>query len=402
MRGNTAFTVIGPRHAAAVTSMLMAHKNTDSALQHPHAQQLSTSPPTSTYNWPDNSPRTGCPIKTSTSPSNASLWLVAASQTHFPCRAAWQHDTTRTTATPHQGPLTMIAIAPNRWVLALHIQRIIGSLQPEDIAPVIAQLQWEIPIPTRKPYGYIIPRWIYQMALISFPTLAPPDILLSQWMGGPNGARFAGPLAQRTTLVPSPPLQHSDWWLDATYQPYPPTWWSQLGQELYRARSSATPYTYILVVFDQSPGRRFGLRHHAKWHVTIPSGAMAMRHETTIVQDTLPKLKTLYRMNTHAIHIGIITPGEDLPAAEEWYIASSAPRATRTGSTLILAHRHHHYQPTGYLKSTTNTSDPCALRTREFPQEQFPTIYNAPLGIFSNCHCISLEFVDGSLGGHFG
>ncbi|CAK4703385.1 unnamed protein product [Aphanomyces euteiches] len=61
-------TVIGLRHAAAVTLMLMTPKNTDSALQHPHAQQLST------YNWPDNSPRTRCPIKTSTFPSNASLW----------------------------------------------------------------------------------------------------------------------------------------------------------------------------------------------------------------------------------------------------------------------------------------------------------------------------------------
>ncbi|CAK4526636.1 unnamed protein product [Aphanomyces euteiches] len=74
MRGNIVSTVIGLRHAAAVTLMLMTPKNTDSALQHPHAQQLSTSPPISTYNWPDNSPRTGCPIKTSTFPSNASLW----------------------------------------------------------------------------------------------------------------------------------------------------------------------------------------------------------------------------------------------------------------------------------------------------------------------------------------
>ncbi|KAH9197596.1 hypothetical protein AeNC1_000468 [Aphanomyces euteiches] len=200
-------------------------------------------------------------------------------------------------------------------------------------------------------------------------------------MGGPNGARFAGPLAQQTTLVPSPPPQHSDWWIDATYQPYPPTWWSQLGQEIYRTRSNATPHTYILVVFDQSPGHRFGLRHHVKWHVTIPAGTMAMRHQATIVQDTLPKWKTLYRMNTHAIHIGIITPGDDLPAAEEWY------SVLRSQGNTHWMHSHPGPQapplPAHWIhwsSSRTNTSDPYAIRTREFLQEQFPTIYNAPQG----------------------
>ncbi|KAF0744508.1 hypothetical protein Ae201684P_018842 [Aphanomyces euteiches] len=213
----------------------------------------------------------------------------------------------------------MIALAPNQWVLALHVQRIIGSLQPEALTPIIAQLQWEIQIPTRRPCGYLLPRWIYQMKLTSFPTLAPHDILLSQWMGGPNGARFAGPLGHRTTQVPSPLPQHIAWWIDATYQPYPPTWWSQLGQELSRARLNGTSYSYLLVVFDQSPGHRFRRCHGAKWHVTIPPGAMAMRHQATIVQDTLPKWQTLSRMNTHAIHIGAITPGDDLPAVEAWY-----------------------------------------------------------------------------------
>ncbi|CAK4765458.1 unnamed protein product [Aphanomyces euteiches] len=244
---------------------------------------------------------------------------VAASQTHYPCRAAWQYTPTRTTSHPHQGPHTMIALAPNQWVLALHVQRIIGSLQPEALTPIIAQLQWEIQIPTRRPYGYLLPRWIYQMTLTSFPTLAPRDILLFQWMGGPNGARFAGPLGHRTTQVPSPLPQHTAWWIDATYQPYPPTWWSQLDQEPSRARLNGTSYSYLLVVFDQSPGHRFGRRHGAKWHVTIPPGAMAMRHQATIVQDTLPKWQTLSRMNTHAIHIGAITPGDDLPAVEAWY-----------------------------------------------------------------------------------
>ncbi|CAK4423226.1 unnamed protein product [Aphanomyces euteiches] len=90
---------------------------------------------------------------------------VAASQTHYPCRAAWQYTPTRTTSHPHQGPHTMIALAPNQWVLALHVQRIIGSLEPEALTTIIAQLQWEIQIPTRRPYGYLLPRWIYQMTL---------------------------------------------------------------------------------------------------------------------------------------------------------------------------------------------------------------------------------------------
>ncbi|CAK4806579.1 unnamed protein product [Aphanomyces euteiches] len=278
----------------------------------------------------------------------------------------------------------MIALAPNQWVLALHVQRIIGSLQPEALTPIIAQLQWEIQIPTRRPYGYLLPRWIYHMTLTSFPTLTPRDILLSQWMGGPNGARFAGPLGHRTTRVPSPLPQHSAWWIDATYQPYPPTWWSQLGQEIHRARSNGTSYTYLLVVFDQPPGHCFGMNHRAKWHVTIPPGAMAMRHKVTIVQNTLPKWKALSRLNTHAIHIGVITPGDELPAAAAWYSTLRSQGKThwlhsypgpQAPPLPALWLSQIHWSP-----SPINPSDPYATRTRELLRDNFPTIYNAPLG----------------------
>ncbi|KAH9103199.1 hypothetical protein LEN26_015347 [Aphanomyces euteiches] len=203
-------------------------------------------------------------------------------------------------------------------------------------------------------------------------------------MGGPNGARFAGPLGHRTTQVPSPLPQHTAWWIDATYQPYPPTWWSQLGQELSRARLNGTSYSYLLVVFDQSPGHRFGRRHGAKWHVTIPPGAMAMRHQATIVQDTLPKWQTLSRMNTHAIHIGAITPGDDLPAVEAWYSILRSQGKThwlhsypgpQAPPLPALWLSQIHWSPT-----LINPSDPYATSTRDFLRENFPTIYNAPLG----------------------
>ncbi|KAH9104199.1 hypothetical protein AeMF1_019624 [Aphanomyces euteiches] len=310
--------------------------------------------------------------------------LVAETQTHFPLRPAWLQASAQSSTAPHQGPPTMIAVTPNRWVLALHIQRIIGPIQRANLNPIISQLQWERPIPTRRPYGYLLPRWLYQMVLVSFSSLAPRDILLPKWMGGPNGARFAGPLGQQPSLIPIPPMLHADWWIDATYQPYPPSWWSQLGRELYRARAHGTPHTYVLVVFDGSPGYRFGLRHHAKWHPTIPSGSLTMRHPATIIQDTIPQWKTLRRLNTHAIHIGIITSVDDLPAADSWYTVLRAQ-----GNTQWL-HSHPGPQapplPAQWLTQIhwstppEHTSDLYVTQTREFLYANFPTIYQAPLG----------------------
>ncbi|CAK5202332.1 unnamed protein product [Aphanomyces euteiches] len=111
---------------------------------------------------------------------------------------------------------------------------------------------------------------------------------------------------------------------------------------------------------------------------------MAMRNQATIVQDTLPKWQTLSRMNTHAIHIGAITTGDDLPAVEAWYSILRSQGKThwlhsypgpQAPPLPALWLSQIHWSPT-----LINPSDQYATSTRDFLRENFPTIYNAPLG----------------------
>ncbi|ETV64452.1 hypothetical protein H257_18669 [Aphanomyces astaci] len=97
----------------------------------------------------------------------------------------------------------MIALTPTRCVLALHMHRLLGPPCQATLALMATHLYWES-TQCRKPGGATTPLALPHGPQLHTP-LAPRDVWFGQWMGGPNGATFQGPLGASThCIIPRP------------------------------------------------------------------------------------------------------------------------------------------------------------------------------------------------------
>ncbi|ETV65019.1 hypothetical protein H257_18192 [Aphanomyces astaci] len=300
----------------------------------------------------------------------------------------------------HPSPNTgmcMIPLTAHRCVHALHMHRLLGPPRPESHMLATSQLSWEAN-QCPKP-GPLLPRWLYHTALRSTPLLAPRDFWFGQWMGGPNGATFQGPLGLSPhCIIPRPPTNHH-WWIDATHNPYTPTWWRLLNTAIQSAISHQTPATYWLVVHDGSCGHKMADQLHTTWLLTIPPGQIKLRHVSSVYHTPTPTWGKLASGNLTAIHIGFITTGNTVAllasAQQQWTSALTLidalhwlrrpppttqlrPEETTTTAIprLLSAPTHCLH----WVQSSIPTYDQYALDTRAFLTTQFPAIYQATSG----------------------
>ncbi|RHY41470.1 hypothetical protein DYB34_004075, partial [Aphanomyces astaci] len=291
----------------------------------------------------------------------------------------------------------MIPLTAQRCVHALHMQRLLGPPHPESLMLAASQLSWEYH-QCPKP-GLLLPRWLYHTALRSTPLLAPRDFWFGQWMGGPNGATFHGPLGRSPhCIIPRPPTNHH-WWIDATHNPYPSTWWRLLTLAIQEATTHHTPATYWFVVPDGSRGHTTAEQLQTTWLLTIPPRQLSLRHTSSIHHTSTPHWGTLATGNPTPLHIGFFTTGNTLEL-----LTTAQLHWTATLQLIDATHWLHRPPPTTLLSSAeTHTVDaprlltapthclhwaqtaipdydPYALDSRAFLTATYPTIYHATPG----------------------
>ncbi|ETV75941.1 hypothetical protein H257_09900 [Aphanomyces astaci] len=181
------------------------------------------------------------------------------------------------------------------------------------LALTATHLYWES-TQCRKPGGGLLPRWLYHTALSCTPLLAPRDFWFGQWMGGPNGATFQGPLGASThCIIPRPPT-NNHWWIDATHHPFSAPWWRRLSAEIQSSTASHTTATYWFVVPDGSLGHALASNLTTTWLLTIPAGQLLLRAITSIHHTTTPQWDKLTTSNPVPIHIGFLTTSTTTPS----------------------------------------------------------------------------------------
>ncbi|ETV83336.1 hypothetical protein H257_04087 [Aphanomyces astaci] len=285
-------------------------------------------------------------------------------------RPQWQ--TRSRKPSPNSGHC-MLPISSKRCVLALHMQRLLGPPRPTTLALDATQLHWES-TQCRTPGG-LLPRWLYHTALRCVPLLAPRDFWFSQWMGGPNGATFQGPLgASPLCTIPRPPT-YNHWWIDATHHPFSTTWWRQLCTEIRTATTSHMQTAHWFVVPEGSPGHTQANSLQITWLLTIPTGQITIRNPSSIHHVSTPQWGKITSSNpTDALRPLDATHWLHRPPP---IILSTTPADASTTNPKILTAPIHYLQ---WAQLNIPAFDQYAHNTRSYLEATYPIIYLASSG----------------------